>query len=74
MVQHDIWLTCAHIAGVDNSEADMASRKFDDNIEWKLDERVFHKVCSMWGPPMLDLFATRLNSRLPFTIILFLAT
>ena len=62
-VDHDIWLICAHIPGIDNVEADRASRKFQDNIEWSLDEEVFGHICEKITTPVIDLFATRLNRK-----------
>ncbi|XP_060591829.1 uncharacterized protein LOC132746624 [Ruditapes philippinarum] len=47
-IANDIWLTAAHIAGKENLEADQASRKFKDNLEWKLDEKIFNKICDLW--------------------------
>lgn len=47
-ITYDIWLTAAHIAGKLNTEADEASRKFKDNLEWKLNESIFRKVCLKW--------------------------
>jgi hypothetical protein len=63
-IANDIWLTAAHIAGKENLEADQASRKFKDNLEWKLDEKIFNKICDLWGTPDLDCFASRLNAQL----------
>ena len=60
---HRIWLTCTHIAGALNIKADMKSRIFDDQLEWKLDEHVFKKLCTTWDKPGIDLFASRLNNQ-----------
>ena len=62
-IKHSIWLTCAHIAGSKNVVADEASRRFNDQLEWKLDERIFHLISSRWGEPDVDLFASRLNAQ-----------
>ena len=61
---NDIWLTCTHIPGVQNREADQASRKFNDNLEWKLDENISHQTCERFGKPDIDLFASRKNTQL----------
>ena len=36
----------------------MKSRKFN---EWKLNTKVFNKLCAIWQKPDIDLFASRLN-------------
>ena len=64
-IEHDVWLTCAHVAGRKNLRADSASRRFVDKHEWKLDVRVFDCICRRFGKPELDLFASRLNAQLP---------
>ena len=64
-IELDIWLTCAHVAGSDNVEADRASRSFNDNLEWKLNEQVFENICVRWEKPDIDLFASRLNAQIP---------
>ena len=61
----DIWISAAHIAGVENKEADLASRVFDDRTEWMLKKKVFRDLCQLFGPPQIDLFASRLNAQLP---------
>lgn len=62
-IQNEIWLTCSHIAGSLNVEADKESRVFRDNLEWKLDEHIFKQLCHKWGTPDIDLFASRLNAQ-----------
>lgn len=59
--QEGIWLTCTHIPGTSNVVADKKSREFEDNLEWKLDSKVFDKLCQLWLKPDIDLFASRLN-------------
>jgi hypothetical protein len=63
-IQRNIWVFATHIPGSQNVVADRLSRKFDDNIEWKLDVTVFRELCTRWGKPDIDLFATRLNTQL----------
>lgn len=63
-IEHGVWLTCIHVAGCDN-EADEPSRNFNDRIEWSLDQSIFDSVCCRFGTPTIDLFATRLNTKLP---------
>ena len=40
-ISQDLWLTVAHIAGKDNCQADIQSRKFNDQIEWQLQTDIF---------------------------------
>jgi len=63
-IENDIWLTCAHIAGSSNTDADRASRNFNDKHEWQLDSSIFGHICEHWGVPDIDLFASRLNRQL----------
>jgi hypothetical protein len=61
-IQHNIWLSCSHIPGKQNA-ADEPSRIFNDRTEWSLCEQVFDSVCSMYGSPSIDLFASMLNAK-----------
>ena len=63
-IDHDIWLTAAHIAGKNNCEADVQSRHFNDQVEWQLNKHIFSKLCLLWKTPHIDLFASRLNTQL----------
>ena len=61
-----ITLLAKHIPGERNALADLLSRM--DKIvhtEWTLLHSVFESLCMAWDTPNLDLFATRLNNRLP---------
>ncbi len=61
-----ITLLAKHIPGERNALADLLSRM--NNIvhtEWTLLHSVFEALCMAWDKPNLDLFATRLNNRLP---------
>ena len=60
-----IWISSCHIAGKDNVEADFLSRKINDNIEWTLDQNCFEFICSKLGKPTIDMFASRINKKLP---------
>lgn len=60
-VENKAWITCSHIPGKDNTRVDAASRKFNDQHEWKLNENIFRELCSDYGTPEIDLFASRLN-------------
>ena len=70
----DIWETCrawgavisaAHIPGAHNVLADTASREFQDAAEWSIPQRTFSKIIKIFGKPDIDLFASRLNKKLP---------
>ena len=63
-IDHKVWLSCCHIAGKIN-QADMPSRKFNDQLEWSLSQEVFQDICEMFSLPEIDLFASRLNKKLP---------
>ena len=51
--------------GIHNTIADKLSRKFIDNVEWSLDTTIFKHLCNFSGTPDIDLFASRLNNKLP---------
>ena len=55
------WITATHLPGSQNVTADSESRSIHDNMEWKLNTMIFDKICSLWGTPEVDLFASRLN-------------
>lgn len=61
-IQMSIWLSCTHIAGKLN-QADGPSRKFNDRIEWSLDNAIFEQLSNKFGKPDIDLFASRLNAQ-----------
>ena len=72
-VARQMWLWCipkniiliaAHIPGVTNVEADRLSRKFNDGTEWALNDEVFDRICSNLFQPQVDLFTSRLNTKL----------
>ena len=44
-----IWITCAHIPGVENVEADRESRKSYRDAEWMLNPTMFREACSFCG-------------------------
>ena len=59
-------ISAVHLPGSNNILADTASRVFDVNTEWSLDEYIFTKLSNMMGPFSFDLFASRLNHKVPF--------
>ena len=54
-------MSCAHLAGILNVDADQESRSIHDNMEWKLHPYIFERICEKWGIPELDLFTSRLK-------------
>lgn len=60
-----ISLAVTHLPGKLNVEADLASRHFHDDTEWSLDTHVYNSLITKWGNPGIDLFASRLNAKLP---------
>ena len=61
----DMWLSAAHCPGVENTEADEASRIFDEQTEWTIRDDILIKICEQFGKPSIDLFASRLNNKVP---------
>ena len=61
-----ITLRARHIPGRLNVIADKLSRHNQViQTEWSLSQQVFNQLCSKWAPPLVDLFATRFNHKLP---------
>ena len=46
-------------------EADSESRVFNTSTEWSPYPDVFDHINEMWGPFEIDLFASRLNFKIP---------
>lgn len=71
-VQRDINLDAVHVAGEDNRLADelsrpgqILSRDCMRSVEWSLDQKVADRLFHHWGLPLVDLFASKLNTKLP---------
>lgn len=60
-IKNKIWLSCSHIPGKQNVLADSKSMKFNDQLEWKLNQKMLNKLCAILHLPDIDLFASRLN-------------
>ena len=61
-----IQLRARHIAGRLNVIADKLSRHNQIiGSEWSLHKEVFQAICQCWNQPLVDLFATKLNHKLP---------
>ena len=62
-------LQVKHIPGERNALADLLSKKNKVvHMEWMLLQSVADTLFLAWGKPNVDLFATRLNNRLPMWI------
>ena len=66
---HNIQLLVKHIPGRFDTLADRMSR-VDKPIstEWSLNQEIANKIFQIMDFPLIDLFATRLNHRLPFYV------
>ena len=67
----NVTLRAKHIPGKQNVLADYLSRGKKATLsEWSLNLSVAEKCILLWGPPTVDLFATRLNNKLPLYLSL----
>ena len=64
-LDRNLWISAAHLPGISNEAADKASRVFCDQTEWKRDETIFESITAYFFRPKIDLFASRLNYKLP---------
>jgi len=56
-----IWLFATYIASKENVDADKLSRHLNDDMEWSLPPYCFQQICDLFGPPEIDLFASKYN-------------
>ncbi|KAG8539134.1 hypothetical protein GDO81_021365 [Engystomops pustulosus] len=61
--QHTLSISATHLKGTENSRADFLSRRRILPNEWSLKEEIFQRLTSLWGYPLVDLFATRENTK-----------
>ena len=64
--QNKVWLSARHVPGRLNTRADCLNRA--NQLlpgEWALNPHVCQQLWKVWGRPMVDLFATRDNHKLP---------
>ena len=57
----NLWLSAAHVPGVDNYEADKFSRNLHNDMEWKLKTNFFKEIENKFGKIEIDLFASRMS-------------
>ena len=66
---YKIKLRAKHIPGCLNVMANLLSRSNQiQSTEWSLQPQVFKQICHKWFTPHVDLFATRLNHKLPLYV------
>ncbi len=53
------------VASRDNVAADKLSRESRDLTDWRLHPSVFSEICTIFGSPAVDLFASAANALLP---------
>ncbi|XP_042306128.1 uncharacterized protein LOC121921720 [Sceloporus undulatus] len=61
-IDHKILLQCIHLPGDQNDLADRLSRSSSTRHEWRLHPEVVSRLFNRWGTPLLDLFASWLNT------------
>ena len=66
---YQITLKARNIPGCLNVMADILSRWNQvQSTEWSLHPQLFKQICQKWFTPHVDLFATRLNHKLPLYV------
>ena len=66
---YQITLKARHIPGCLNVMANFLSRSNEvQSTEWSLHSQVFKQLCHKWLTPHVDLFATRLNHKVPLYV------
>ena len=63
----NIWISAAHVPGKENGGADFQSRNFSvhKSSDWTLSEEVFQLILKHLGRPDIDMFASRINYKIP---------
>jgi len=65
LISKGIMITVEYLPGKLNVSADWESRNVQDSSEWRLDHRVFNRICQAFGTPHIDLFASRVSHQIP---------
>ena len=64
-IQHNIWLSIAHVPGFSSIDADRESRHFHKETEWQLKSAVFQHVVTHFDYTVeVDLVASRTNCQI----------
>ena len=64
-LERDLIISAEYLPGRLNQVADAESRCVDNtDSEWMLESDVFRKLCTRFGQPDIDIFASRLNAQL----------
>ena len=67
--RYKISLCARHIPGCLNVIVDSLCRSTQiQSTKWSLHPQVFKRICTKWFTPQVDLFATRLNHKLPLYV------
>ena len=61
---HNFWIQISHKAGL-GKPADFPSRDLNIHAKWVLPKQTFQAVCSTFSTLEIDLFAWRINTKLP---------
>lgn len=64
-LDRQLTVSAEHLPGIENIQADTESRRKLDSSEWELDQEVFLKLMRLRGSHEVDLFASRLSTKLP---------
>ena len=65
MLPRGISILAIHRPGVENQLADFLSRQQADPREWSLHPSITDRLFRIWGLPLIDLFASNQNAKLP---------
>ena len=67
-IERKLHISAAHIPGSENQDADELSRNKNEDTEWSLDQNVFNQILTQYPNMKIDLFASRLNKKLPLYV------
>ncbi len=71
VIDLDLTLLARYVAGSLNVVADSLSMRGQVlSNEWSLSQAIFRRVCRVTGLPLVDLFATHWNKKLPLFVSL----
>ena len=63
LISKVITITAENLPTSQNVQADWESRHVQDSSEWKLNPKLFRKICRSLGQPSVDLFAYQLTKQ-----------